>query len=70
MIGVQPGMSLIKQVRKFDSRITDAASVEAAIYLSYLKGLMLATVAMGAPQPASNFLPWYDEEFTAEVNGD
>lgn len=63
MIGVQPGMSVSKQVRKFDTRIADAPSVHAATYLAYLKGWMLATVALGAPQPASNFLPMYEEEF-------
>lgn len=63
MIGVQPGMSIAKQARKFNTRIEDAPSVHAARYLAYLKGRMLATVAMGAPQPASNFLPMYEEEF-------
>jgi len=63
MIGCQPDMKLDRQVRKFDTRIADAPSVEAACYLAYLKGRMLASVAMGAPQPASNYLPAYEEEF-------
>jgi hypothetical protein len=65
VIGVQPDMSIAKQARKFDARIADAPSVDAKAYLAYLKGRMLATVAVGAPQPASNFLPAYDEEFGA-----
>lgn len=63
MIGVEPGMRVARQVRRFDQRIADAPSATAAVYLAYLKGRMLATVAMGAPQPASAFLPLYDEEF-------
>jgi hypothetical protein len=63
MIGLQPTMNVGKQIRKFDQRIADAPSIDAAAYLAYLKGLMLASVVMGAPQPASNFLPAYEEEF-------
>jgi hypothetical protein len=63
MIGCQPTMDVARQARKFDMRIADAPSVDAAAYLAYLKGRMLATVAMGAPQHASYFLPQYEEEF-------
>ena len=63
MIGCEPTMCVARQARKFDARIADAPSVDAAVYLAYLKGLMLASVAVGAPQPASYFLPRYDEEF-------
>lgn len=62
MIGVQPGMDVGRQVRKFDVRITVAPGDEAA-YLAYLKGRMLATVALGVPQPFSQFAPMADEEF-------
>lgn len=61
---VQDTMSLPKQVRKFDTRIADAPTLDAACYLAYLKGQMLATVAMGRPTPASQFLPMYEEEFS------
>jgi hypothetical protein len=63
MIGVQPTMSVARQVRKFESRIAVADTIEKRCYLAYLKGRMLATVALGVPQPASNFLMMYDEEF-------
>lgn len=63
MIGIQPGMDIRRQIRKFDTRIADAPTDHAATYLAYLKGRMLATIALGAPQPASNFLPMYEEEF-------
>jgi hypothetical protein len=66
MIGVQPTMDVAKQARKFEGRMAIAASVEEKCYLAYLRGRMLATVAMGAPQPASNFLGMHEEEFSDE----
>lgn len=61
---VEPGMDPGKQSRKFDGRIAVAPSLEAACYLAYLKGRMLASVAIGRPTPASALLPMYEEEFT------
>jgi len=63
MITVQTGMHVAKQARKFDTRITHAHSTDAAAYLAYLKDRMLASVALGVPQPASNWLPRFEEEF-------
>jgi hypothetical protein len=57
-------MKVARQAREFDSRMATAESVEERCYLAYLKGQMLATVALGVPQPASNFLPMFEEEFT------
>jgi hypothetical protein len=63
MIGIQPTMNIAKQARKFESRMAIAESIEEKCYLAYLRGRMLATVATGAPQPASNFIPMWEEEF-------
>jgi len=63
VISVQPTMNVAAQCRKFDARMQTAPSVDAAAYLAYCKGLLLASVAMGAPQPASNFIPMYEEEY-------
>ena len=62
MITVQLGMDVGRQARKFDTRIA-VAPIDQAVYLAYLKGLMLATVAMGAPRPFSEFYPLFEEEF-------
>jgi hypothetical protein len=62
-ISVEFGMDPAKQARKFDGRIAVAPSVDAACYLAYLKGRMLASVAVGRPNPASALLPMYEEEF-------
>lgn len=60
---VQPTMNVARQARKFETRMAAASTVEEACFLAYLRGRMLATVAMGRPTPASSFLPMYDEEF-------
>lgn len=60
---IQPSMNVAKQARKFDTRMAAASTVEEACYLAYLRGRMLATVAMGTPTPASSFLPAYEEQF-------
>lgn len=57
---VQPGMNLNRQLRKLEAQATTPAR---AIYVAYVKGLLLASAAMGIPQPASHFIPMIFEEF-------
>lgn len=57
---VQPGMKVARQLRKLDAHAT---TPDKAVYVAYLKGLLLASVALGVPQPASQFIPMIQEEF-------
>lgn len=52
-------MNVAKQRRKIIQAITDAPDT----YLEYLLALFDAAVVAGQPQPASQFLPMYEEEF-------
>jgi hypothetical protein len=60
---VQLGMNVGRQRRKLAQAITDAPDAEHAAYLEHLLGLFDAGVVVGQPQPASQFLPMYEEEF-------
>ncbi|AHK12026.1 hypothetical protein Hosp_072 [Mycobacterium phage Hosp] len=68
---VSHGMDVAKQRRKFIQRIVDAPDVGGlgpnphVQYLEYLLSLFDASVAAGQPRPASEWLPWYEEEFDA-----
>ena len=57
---VRPGMDVARQLRKLDAA---ASTPEQARYAGHLKGLLLASVAAGLPQPASDFIPALHEEF-------
>ena len=63
MKNVQPGMNVARQRRKFDQAIADAPSAEAAKYLADLRGEFDRSVLAGEPQPFSQFIPAYWEEF-------
>jgi hypothetical protein len=63
MKSVQIGMNVAKQRRKIIHAITDAPDAEHAAYLEHLLALFDAAVAAEQPQPASQFLPMYEEEF-------
>ncbi|MDO3336629.1 hypothetical protein P5V81_00210 [Mycobacteroides abscessus subsp. abscessus] len=56
-------MNVAKQRRKIIQAITDAPDTEHVTYLEYLLALFDAAVVAGQPQPASQFLPMYEEEF-------
>lgn len=56
-------MNVAKQRRKIIQAITDAPDTEHLTYLEYLLALFDAAVVAGQPQPASQFLPMYEEEF-------
>lgn len=56
-------MNIAKQRRKIIQAITDAPDTEHVTYLEYLLALFDAAVAAEQPQPASHFLPMYEEEF-------
>ncbi len=60
MKSIQPGMKVERQLRKLDALAT---TEQRAVYVAYCKGLLLASVAMGTPQPASQFIPMIEEEF-------
>ncbi len=60
---VDEGMNVARQRRKLTHRIEHAPDEDHARYLSYLLGLFDEAVAAGNPQPASQFLPMYAEEF-------
>lgn len=54
---------MVRQRRKLRHRIEHAPDEDHARYLNYLLGLFDDAVAAGNPQPASQFLPMYAEEF-------
>lgn len=62
---VTPGMSVPRQARKFDL-LAAGKPLDHQVFLAFLKGQMLASVAMGAPRPASEFIPQYQEEFSVQ----
>jgi len=53
-------MDVPRQLRKLDALATDPAR---QAYVVYLKLLLLKSVADGVPQPASQFIPLFEEEF-------
>jgi len=55
-------MNIARQRRKI-SRLIDEAPESHRPYLIYLCSLFDAEVDAGTPQPASQFLPMYHEEF-------
>jgi hypothetical protein len=60
---IQPDMNVEKQIRKFDAAIEAAPSPEHAGYLTGLLAMFLVGVSEGQPQPFSQFIPMYEEEF-------
>lgn len=63
MKSVQHGMDVAKQRRKITHRIEHAPSEHHAAYLTDVLARFDASLAMGLPRPASEFLPAYEEEF-------
>jgi hypothetical protein len=53
-------MDVPRQLRKLDALVTYPSHVS---YVGHLKDLLLASVAAGTPQPASQFVPMFQEEF-------
>jgi hypothetical protein len=57
---VTPDMNVPRQLRKLDALVTDPSHVA---YVGHLKQMLLDSVAAGQPQPASQFIPMFLEEF-------
>ena len=53
-------MDVDRQLRKLDALVT---APEHEGYVNHLKDLLRQSVAAGTPQPASQFIPMFQEEF-------
>ncbi|AKF14342.1 hypothetical protein SEA_VINCENZO_80 [Mycobacterium phage Vincenzo] len=69
MKSVQPDMNVARQRRKITHRIEHAPSPAHAAYLTDVLARFDASLAVGLPRPASEFLPAYAEEFDLEGDG-
>lgn len=63
MKNIQPDMNVAKQRRKFTTAMENAPTAEHVAYLEGLRELFDRSIERGEPQPFSNFLPMYEEEF-------
>jgi len=63
MKNVQPAMNVGKQRRKLIALLPTADTNQKREYVFHLIGLFDAAVEDGQPQPASQFIPMYEEEF-------
>ncbi|AFU20712.1 hypothetical protein SEA_CHUPACABRA_63 [Mycobacterium phage Chupacabra] len=62
MRNIQPGMNIAKQRRKLTQLAAEAPPSHRG-YIDHLVALFDREVANGTPQPASQFIPMYHEEF-------
>ena len=63
MRNVQTDMNVAKQRRKLLALVTPDSPFAQRSYVTHLVTLFDASVAAGLPQPASEFIPQYHEEF-------
>jgi hypothetical protein len=63
MKNVQPGMNVPRQRRKLLALVTPDSAFAERAYVTHLVTLFDAAVAAGTPQPASSFIPMFQEEF-------
>lgn len=65
MKNVQPGMNVDRQRRKILALVTPESPFAQRSYVTHLVTLFDAAIARGIPQPASEFIPMFQEEFDA-----
>jgi hypothetical protein len=63
MKNIQPDMDVARQRRKILALVTPESPFAAQSYVTHLVTLFDASVAAGRPQPASEFIPAFHEEF-------